>query len=171
MTLSRQGGGIGLADVLMRQMSKNKSAVPGDTPAATTDPEAKVATPTAAVTRRQPVCTFQWPAAVVGGAGGAGTEVRGRAAIKMTWHCSISGVWPCPPKADGPVCWQALCRRLTQHARSCRPRAGSAPTRRWAPCAQGSRQPMVSAAVAQGRMQVYRPLRWPSRPWRPRKSL
>ena len=35
VTLSRQGGGIGLADVLMRQMSKNKSAVPGDTPPAT----------------------------------------------------------------------------------------------------------------------------------------
>ena len=30
VTLSRQGGGIGLADVLMRQMSKNKSAVPGE---------------------------------------------------------------------------------------------------------------------------------------------
>ncbi|MBO6278039.1 MAG: rod-binding protein, partial [Pseudomonas sp.] len=29
VTLSRQGGGIGLADVLMRQMSKNKAAVPG----------------------------------------------------------------------------------------------------------------------------------------------
>ena len=28
VTLSRQGGGIGLADVLMRQMSKNKSVVP-----------------------------------------------------------------------------------------------------------------------------------------------
>ena len=33
VTLSRQGGGIGLADVLMRQMSKNKSVVPGDVPA------------------------------------------------------------------------------------------------------------------------------------------
>ncbi|MFP3516689.1 flagellar assembly peptidoglycan hydrolase FlgJ [Pseudomonas sp. SIMBA_077] len=38
VTLSRQGGGIGLADVLMRQMSKNKSALPSDaaeTPAIT----------------------------------------------------------------------------------------------------------------------------------------
>jgi len=35
VTLSRQGGGIGLADVLMRQMSKNKSAVPGEATAIT----------------------------------------------------------------------------------------------------------------------------------------
>jgi Rod binding protein len=32
VTLSRQGGGIGLADVLMRQMSKNKPTVPGRRP-------------------------------------------------------------------------------------------------------------------------------------------
>jgi peptidoglycan hydrolase FlgJ len=35
VTLSRQGGGIGLADVLMRQMSKNKAAVPGEAAATT----------------------------------------------------------------------------------------------------------------------------------------
>ena len=43
VTLSRQGGGIGLADVLMRQMSKNKPAVPGE--AATAALSAEVKTP------------------------------------------------------------------------------------------------------------------------------
>ena len=47
VTLSRQGGGIGLADVLMRQMSKNKAAVPGEA-AATTALTAEVKAPAAA---------------------------------------------------------------------------------------------------------------------------
>ena len=46
VTLSRQGGGIGLADVLMRQMSKNKAAVPGEA-AATTALSAEVKAPAA----------------------------------------------------------------------------------------------------------------------------
>jgi flagellar protein FlgJ len=34
VSMSREGGGIGLADVLMRQMSKNKPMAPGEAAAA-----------------------------------------------------------------------------------------------------------------------------------------
>ena len=47
VTLSRQGGGIGLADVLMRQMSKNKSAVPGEAATVALNPEVKTPAPVA----------------------------------------------------------------------------------------------------------------------------
>ena len=48
VSLSRNGGGIGLADVLMRQMSKNKPVVPGTAPAVpAATAETKAATPTA----------------------------------------------------------------------------------------------------------------------------
>ncbi|MHC8321687.1 flagellar assembly peptidoglycan hydrolase FlgJ [Pseudomonas sp. GB2N2] len=54
VSMSRQGGGIGLADVLMRQMSKNKPLAPGEAEAASTAKQeaakAAVQTPIAAGT-------------------------------------------------------------------------------------------------------------------------
>ncbi|MDF2394461.1 flagellar assembly peptidoglycan hydrolase FlgJ [Pseudomonas sp. 3MA1] len=54
VSLSREGGGIGLANVLMRQMMKNKPAVPGATPPAAAAPVvAATPTPIAAGTSAQ----------------------------------------------------------------------------------------------------------------------
>ncbi|MBV4459678.1 flagellar assembly peptidoglycan hydrolase FlgJ [Pseudomonas sp. COR58] len=50
VSLSREGGGIGLADVLMRQMSKNKPVAPGEAAAAAAAKQEAVQTPVAAGT-------------------------------------------------------------------------------------------------------------------------
>lgn len=156
VTLSRQGGGIGLADVLMRQMSKNKSAVPGDTPAATAlTPEAKVATPTAAVTPADsPFVRFNgqrplWAArvALAPGAGQGGhqndmallNQRRLALPTKLTDRL-LAGIVPSADPARTTINTAPVPDRTSASMDA---------------VLKGSRQPMVSAAGAQGRMQVY----------------
>jgi peptidoglycan hydrolase FlgJ len=94
LAVSRQGGGIGLADVLLRQMSKEQAAVEGQ--ASTRQGpdcgrEAKVDVPTTTAA----VHPGGWPVGCVPMASvplwaarvEAGAACRGRAPCAMTWRC------------------------------------------------------------------------------------
>ena len=156
VTLSRQGGGIGLADVLMRQMSKNKSAVPGDTPPATAlTAEAKAATPTAAVTPadspfvrsngQRPLWASRVALAPSTAQGGHQNDMallnQRRLALptKLTDRL-LAGIVPSADPARSTLNTDAVPGRTSASMDA---------------VLKGSRQPMLSAAGAQGRMQVY----------------
>jgi flagellar protein FlgJ len=71
VSMSREGGGIGLADVLMRQMSKNKPLAPGEAAAASlAKQEAESRRANAGGGRhggnQRAAVAGQWPASVVG---------------------------------------------------------------------------------------------------------
>ena len=155
VTLSRQGGGIGLADVLMRQMSKNKPTAPQDvsvTTALTSDAKTPAATTVAATTNSPFVRTSGqralWSARVAAPAAAEGGHQNDMAKInqrrlalpsKLTDRL-LAGI---VPSAD-PT-------RSTLNA-------GTVPGRT-SPgldaVLKGSRQPMLSASGVQGRMQIY----------------
>ncbi|BBN53547.1 hypothetical protein TRE132_16720 [Pseudomonas chlororaphis subsp. aurantiaca] len=98
VSMSREGGGIGLADVLMRQMSKNKSTSPA---AAATLPGAqvdKVATPTAiaAGTTALGGPLSRSMASVRCGLPARWSHSAPPTAVPITiWRCSTSGAFPC----------------------------------------------------------------------------
>ena len=82
VSMSREGGGIGLADVLMRQMSKNKPLAPGEAAAAVRrqagSGESRRANADCGGHRgdRRSAVAGQWPASVVGLAFGANAPSR-----------------------------------------------------------------------------------------------
>ena len=154
VTLSRQGGGIGLADVLMRQMSKNKSAVSGDTPAATgLTAQAKApATETPVVQTTSPFVRSNgqralWasrvaPPAVEGGHKNdmALLNQRRLALPSKLTDRLLAGIVPSADSAHSIL------------------NTGVVPGRTSASMdavIKGSRQPMLSASGVQGRMQIY----------------
>ena len=156
VTLSRQGGGIGLADVLMRQMSKNKSAVPGEAPASTAlTAEAKAATQTPAVaTTDSPFVRSNgqralWASRVaVAPSTGLGAHQNDMALLnqrrlalptKLTDRL-LAGIVPSADPARATINTQSVPERTSASMDA---------------VLKGSRQPMVSASGAQGRMQVY----------------
>lgn len=155
VTLSRQGGGIGLADVLMRQMSKNKPTAPGDasvTTALTSDAKTPAATTVAATTNSPFVRTSGqralWSARVAAPAAAEGGHQNDMAKInqrrlalpsKLTDRL-LAGIVPSADPARSTL------------------NAGTVPGRT-SPgldaVLKGSRQPMLSASGVQGRMQIY----------------
>ncbi|MFJ7883216.1 flagellar assembly peptidoglycan hydrolase FlgJ [Pseudomonas sp. NPDC096917] len=153
VTLSRQGGGIGLADVLMRQMSKNKSAVPGETPAVTgltSQAKAATETPVTPTTRSFVRSNGQralWASRVATPAVEGGHE-NDRALLnqrrlalpsKLTDRL-LAGIVPSADPARSTL------------------NTGVVPGRTRASMdavIKGSRQPMLSASGVQGRMQIY----------------
>ena len=156
VTLSRQGGGIGLADVLMRQMSKNKSAVPGEAPASTAlTAEAKAPTPAPAVaTTDSPFVRSNgqralWASRVaVAPSTGLGAHQNDMALLnqrrlalptKLTDRL-LAGIVPSADPARATINTQSVPERTSASMDA---------------VLKGSRQPMVSASGAQGRMQVY----------------
>ena len=156
VTLSRQGGGIGLADVLMRQMSKNKSAVPGEAPASTAlTAEAKAATQTPAVaTTDSPFVRSNgqralWASRVaVAPSTGLGAHQNDMALLnqrrlalptKLTDRL-LAGIVPSADPARATINTQSVPERTSASMDA---------------VLKGSRQPMVSASGAQGQMQVY----------------
>ena len=156
VTLSRQGGGIGLADVLMRQMSKNKSVVPGEAPASTAlTAEAKAATQTPAVaTTDSPFVRSNgqralWASRVaVAPSTGLGAHQNDMALLnqrrlalptKLTDRL-LAGIVPSADPARATINTQSVPERTSASMDA---------------VLKGSRQPMVSASGAQGRMQVY----------------
>ncbi len=156
VTLSRQGGGIGLADVLMRQMSKNKSAVPGEAPASTAlTAEAKATTPAPTVTTtdspfvRSNGQRALWASRVaVAPSTGLGAHQNDMALLnqrrlalptKLTDRL-LAGIVPSADPARATINTQSVPERTSASMDA---------------VLKGSRQPMVSASGAQGRMQVY----------------
>ena len=148
VTLSRQGGGIGLADVLMRQMSKNKSAVPvadstqPATPVVTATP---VDSPFVRSNGQRPLWASRVATPVTAAEGGHKNDMallnQRRLALpsKLTDRL-LAGIVPSADPA-----------RLTLNT-------GVVPERTSASMdavLKGSRQPMLSASGVQGRMQVY----------------
>lgn len=156
VTLSRQGGGIGLADVLMRQMSKNKSAVPGEAHASTAlTTEVKAATPAPAVaTTDSPLVRANgqrplWASRVaVAPSTGLGAHQNDRVLLnqrrlalptKLTDRL-LAGIVPSADPARATINTQSVPERTSASMDA---------------VLKGSRQPMVSASGVQGRMQVY----------------
>ena len=156
VTLSRQGGGIGLADVLMRQMSKNKSAVPGEAPASTAlTAEAKATTPAPTVTTtdspfvRSNGQRALWASRVaVAPTTGLGAHQNDMALLnqrrlalptKLTDRL-LAGIVPSADPARATINTQSVPERTSASMDA---------------VLKGSRQPMVSASGAQGQMQVY----------------
>lgn len=156
VTLSRQGGGIGLADVLMRQMSKNKSAVPGEAPASTAlTAEAKATTPAPTVTTtdspfvRSNGQRALWASRVaVAPSTGLGAHQNDMALLnqrrlalptKLTDRL-LAGIVPSADPARATINTQSVPERTSASMDA---------------VLKGSRQPMVSASGAQGQMQVY----------------
>ena len=153
VTLSRQGGGIGLADVLMRQMSKNKSAVPGEAAATTAlTPQAKA--PVAATSTDSPFVRSSgqrqlWASRVAiapnAAEGGHKNDMamlnQRRLALptKLTDRL-LAGIVPSADPARSTLNTGAVPGRTSPGLDA---------------VLKGSRQPMLSASGAQGRMQIY----------------
>ena len=153
VTLSRQGGGIGLADVLMRQMSKNKSAVPGEAAATTAlTPQAKA--PVAATSADSPFVRSSgqrqlWasrvaiaPSAAEGGHKNDMAMLNQRRLAlptKLTDRL-LAGIVPSADPARSTLNTGAVPGRTSPGLDA---------------VLKGGRQPMLSASGAQGRMQIY----------------
>ena len=152
VTLSRQGGGIGLADVLMRQMSKNKSVVPGDVPATpAVAAETKAAAP-ATTTTNSPFVRSNgqralWAARVATPVvdGGHKNDMamlnQRRLALpsKLTDRL-LAGIVPSADPARSTVNTSTVPGRTSPALDA---------------VIKGSRQPMLSASGVHGRMQIY----------------
>ena len=153
VTLSRQGGGIGLADVLMRQMSKNKSAVPGEA-AATTALNAEVKTPAATNTADSPFVRSNgqralWASRVdVAPSAAQGAHKNDMAMLnqrrlalpsKLTDRL-LAGIVPSADPARSTLNTGTVPGRTSPGLDA---------------VLKGSRQPMLSASGASGRMQIY----------------
>lgn len=152
VTLSRQGGGIGLADVLMRQMSKNKSVVPGDVPATpAVAAETKVTAP-ATTTTNSPFVRSNgqralWAARVATPAvdGGHKNDMamlnQRRLALpsKLTDRL-LAGIVPSADPARSTLNTSTVPGRTSPELDA---------------VIKGSRQPMLSASGVHGRMQIY----------------
>ena len=153
VTLSRQGGGIGLADVLMRQMSKNKSAVPGES-AVTTALTAEVKTPAATPAVDSPFVRSSgqrplWASRVAiapdAAAGGHKNDMamlnQRRLALptKLTDRL-LAGIVPSADPARSTLNTGAVPERTSPGPDA---------------VLKGGRQPMLSASGAHGRMQIY----------------
>ena len=154
VTLSRQGGGIGLADVLMRQMSKNKSAVPGEAVATTAlTPEAPPSAVTATAAVDSPLVRVNgqrplWAVRVATEPGAALDVHRNDRALlnqrrlalpnKLTDRL-LAGIVPSADAARSTL------------------NTGGMPGRTQAMEAviKDSRSPMLSASGSQGRLQIY----------------
>lgn len=152
VTLSRQGGGIGLADVLMRQMSKNKAAVPGEA-AATTALSAEVKAPAATTvdspfvrsSGQRPLWASRVATTPQAAAGGHQNDMallnQRRLALpsKLTDRL-LAGIVPSADPARATLNTAAVPGRTSPALDA---------------VLKGSRQPMFSASGVQGRMQIY----------------
>ncbi|MCF3195763.1 flagellar assembly peptidoglycan hydrolase FlgJ [Pseudomonas bubulae] len=152
VTLSRQGGGIGLADVLMRQMSKNKAAVPGEA-AATTALSAEVKAPAATTvdspfvrsSGQRPLWASRVATTPQAAAGGHQNDMallnQRRLALpsKLTDRL-LAGIVPSADPARATLNTAAVPGRTSPGLDA---------------VLKGSRQPMLSASGVQGRMQIY----------------
>ena len=152
VTLSRQGGGIGLADVLMRQMSKNKAAVPGET-AATTALTAEVKAPAATTvdspfvrsSGQRPLWASRVTTTPAAAADGHKNDMamlnQRRLALpsKLTDRL-LAGIVPSADPARTALNTATVPGRTSPGLDA---------------VLKGSRQPMLSASGAQGRMQIY----------------
>ncbi|MCK6252471.1 flagellar assembly peptidoglycan hydrolase FlgJ [Pseudomonas fragi] len=152
VTLSRQGGGIGLADVLMRQMSKNKAAVPGEA-AATTALSAEVKAPAATTvdspfvrsSGQRPLWASRVATTPQAAAGGHQNDMallnQRRLALpsKLTDRL-LAGIVPSADPARATLNTATVPGRTSPGMDA---------------VLKGSRQPMLSASGVQGRMQIY----------------
>ena len=152
VTLSRQGGGIGLADVLMRQMSKNKAAVPGEA-AATTALTAEVKAPAATTvdspfvrsSGQRPLWASRVATTPAAAADGHKNDMamlnQRRLALpsKLTDRL-LAGIVPSADPARTGLNTATVPGRTSPGLDA---------------VLKGSRQPMLSASGAQGRMQIY----------------
>ncbi|NNB08477.1 flagellar assembly peptidoglycan hydrolase FlgJ [Pseudomonas fragi] len=152
VTLSRQGGGIGLADVLMRQMSKNKAAVPGEA-AATTALTAEVKAPAATTvdspfvrsSGQRPLWASRVATTPAAAADGHKNDMamlnQRRLALpsKLTDRL-LAGIVPSTDPARTALNTATVPGRTSPGLDA---------------VLKGSRQPMLSASGAQGRMQIY----------------
>ncbi|OZY42392.1 flagellar assembly peptidoglycan hydrolase FlgJ [Pseudomonas fragi] len=152
VTLSRQGGGIGLADVLMRQMSKNKAAVPGEaatTTALTAEVKAPAATtvdsPFVRSSGQRPLWASRVATTPAAAADGHKNDMamlnQRRLALpsKLTDRL-LAGIVPSADPA-----------RATRNTATVPGRTSPGLDA----VLKGSRQPMLSASGVQGRMQIY----------------
>lgn len=152
VTLSRQGGGIGLADVLMRQMSKNKAAVPGEaaaTMALTAEVKAPAATtvdsPFVRSSGQRPLWASRVATTPAAAAGGHQNDMamlnQRRLALpsKLTDRL-LAGIVPSADPARTALNTATVPGRTSPGLDA---------------VLKGSRQPMLSASGAQGRMQIY----------------
>ena len=156
VTLSRQGGGIGLADVLMRQMSKNKPTAPGDavvTTALTNEAKTPAPTTVAATTTTSPFVRASgqralWSARVAAPAAAEGGHQNDMAKInqrrlalpsKLTDRL-LAGIVPSADPARSTLNTGTVPGRTSPGLDA---------------VLKGSRQPMLSANGVQGRMQIY----------------
>ena len=152
VTLSRQGGGIGLADVLMRQMSKNKAAVPGEA-AATTALTAEVKAPATTTvdspfvrsSGQRPLWASRVATTPAAAADGHKNDMamlnQRRLALpsKLTDRL-LAGIVPSADPARTALNTATVPGRTSPGLDA---------------VLKGSRQPMLSASGAQGRMQIY----------------
>ena len=152
VTLSRQGGGIGLADVLMRQMSKNKAAVPGEA-AATTALTAEVKAPATTTvdspfvrsSGQRPLWASRVTTTPAAAADGHKNDMamlnQRRLALpsKLTDRL-LAGIVPSADPAGATLNTATVPGRTSPGLDA---------------VLKGSRQPMLSASGAQGRMQIY----------------
>ena len=152
VTLSRQGGGIGLADVLMRQMSKNKAAVPGEA-ATTTALTAEVKAPAAATvdspfvrsSGQRPLWASRVATTPAAAADGHKNDMamlnQRRLALpsKLTDRL-LAGIVPSADPARATLNTATVPGRTSPGLDA---------------VLKGSRQPMLSASGVQGRMQIY----------------
>lgn len=152
VTLSRQGGGIGLADVLMRQMSKNKAAVPGEA-AATTALSAEVKAPAATTvdspfvrsSGQRPLWASRVATTPAAAADGHKNDMamlnQRRLALpsKLTDRL-LAGIVPSADPARATLNTATVPGRTSPGLDA---------------VLKGSRQPMLSASAVQGRMQIY----------------
>ena len=151
VTLSRQGGGIGLADVLMRQMSKNKSAVPGEAATVALNPELKTPAPVTPVVDSPFVRSSGqrplWASRVATSAveSGHNNDVamlnQRRLALpsKLTDRL-LAGIVPSADAARSTLNTGTVPGRTSPSLDA---------------VIKGSRHPMLSASGVQGRMQIY----------------
>ena len=152
VTLSRQGGGIGLADVLMRQMSKNKAAVPGEAAAATAltaEVKAPAATtvdsPFVRSSGQRPLWASRVATTPAAAADGHKNDMamlnQRRLALpsKLTDRL-LAGIVPSADPARTALNTATVPGRTSPGLDA---------------VLKGSRQPMLSASGAQGRMQIY----------------
>ena len=152
VTLSRQGGGIGLADVLMRQMSKNKAAVPGEaaaTTALTAEAKAPAATtvdsPFVRSSGQRPLWASRVATTPAAAADGHKNDMamlnQRRLALpsKLTDRL-LAGIVPSADPARTALNTATVPGRTSPGLDA---------------VLKGSRQPMLSASGAQGRMQIY----------------
>ena len=152
VTLSRQGGGIGLADVLMRQMSKNKAAVPGEaaaTTALTAEAKAPAATtvdsPFVRSSGQRPLWASRVAITPQAAGGGHQNDMallnQRRLALpsKLTDRL-LAGIVPSADPVRSTLNTAAVPGRTSPGLDA---------------VLKGSRQPMLSASGVQGRMQIY----------------